>query len=203
MISTMDKQTLIFLGPQGSGKGTQIQLLKDYITAKDAARSIVHFEMGKQLRELATKDDYTGQLTNEILLAGGLIPYAISASLFAQYLMDTIATGEEHLVIDGFPRTATQVPTLDSALTEFYKREMPTVVCINISDDEAVARLLKRGRHDDTEESIRTRLAWSRKDTMPNIEWFRSNPQYKVVDIDGERSVEEIHTDILEKLNLS
>lgn len=200
---SMNKQTLIFLGPQGSGKGTQIQLLKDYVAAKDPARKIVHFEMGKQLRERATKDDYTGRLTNEILLAGGLIPYAISASLFAQYLMDTIETGEEHLVIDGFPRTATQVPTLDSALTEFYKREMPTVVCINISDDEAVARLLKRGRHDDTEESIRKRLEWSRKDTMPNIEWFRSNPQYKVVDIDGERSVEEIHTDILNKLGLA
>lgn len=200
MIHTMTKQTLIFLGPQGSGKGTQIQLLKDYIAAQDPARHIVHFEMGKQLRERATKDDYTGKLTNEILLAGGLIPYAISASLFAQYLMDTIVTGEEHLVIDGFPRTATQVPTLDSALVEFYKRDMPTVVCINISDDEAVTRLLKRGRHDDTEESIRTRLEWSRKETMPNIEWFRSNPKYKVVDIDGERSVEEIHADILSKL---
>lgn len=199
---SMNKQTLIFLGPQGSGKGTQIQLLKDYIATQDSTRNMVHFEMGKQLRERATRDDYTGRLTNEILLAGGLIPYAISASLFAQYLMDTIETGEEHLVIDGFPRTATQVPTLDSALTEFYKRENPTVVCINISDDEAVARLLKRGRHDDTEESIRTRLQWSRKDTMPNIEWFRANPLYRVIDIDGERTVEEIHADILAKLAL-
>lgn len=199
----MNKHTLIFLGPQGSGKGTQIQLLKDYIAAHDPARAIVHFEMGKQLRERATKDDYTGRLTNEILLAGGLIPYAISASLFAQYLMDSIQTGEEHLVIDGFPRTATQVPTLDSALTEFYKRDMPTVVCINISDDEAVTRLLKRGRHDDTEESIRKRLAWSRKETMPNIEWFRANPLYRVIDVDGERTVEEIHADILAKLNLA
>lgn len=199
----MNKLTAIFLGPQGSGKGTQIQLLKDYVLAKDPARNIVHFEMGKQLRELATKDDYTGRLTNEILHQGGLIPYAISASLFAQYLMDHMHTGEEDLIIDGFPRTATQVPMLDSALVEFYKRDMPTVVCINISDDEAVARLLKRGRHDDTEESIRKRLAWSRKDTMPNIEWFRANPLYRVVDIDGERTVEAIHADILAKLGLA
>jgi adenylate kinase len=199
----MNKLTLIFLGPQGSGKGTQIQLLKEYIAAQDSARAIVHFEMGKQLRERGTQDDYTGRLTTEILHGGGLIPYAISASLFAQYLMDNIKTGDEHLIVDGFPRTATQVPTLDSALTEFYKREMPVVVCINISDDEAVTRLLKRGRHDDTEESIRKRLAWSRKDTMPNIEWFRANPLYRVVDIDGERSVEEIQKDILAKLGLN
>ncbi len=91
---------------------------------------------------------------------------------------------------------------LDSALVEFYARPKPTVVVINISDDEALKRLLLRGRSDDTEASIRKRLEWSRKDTMPNIEWFRNNSAYRVVDIDGERSVEEIQTEIRAKLGL-
>src|ERR1043166_2715780 len=198
----MEQQTLLFAGPQGSGKGTQIQLIKELIAKEDPAHPIVHFEMGKSLRELGEYQDFTGRHTHEILVAGGLIPYAISAPLFSLYLMDNLKTNEEHIVIDGFPRTATQVPTLDSALVEFYRRKNPTVVVINISDEEAVMRLLKRGRNDDTEESIRKRLAWSREETMPNIEWFRKNPNYRVVDIDGERTIEEIQKEIRAKLGL-
>lgn len=195
----MEKQTLIFLGPQGSGKGTQIELLKKYLAEKDS-RAIVHFEMGKGLRELATREGFAGTKTDSILKNGGLIPYAISCSVFSQYLMNNYTTAE-HLIIDGFPRTADQVPALDSAL-DFFEAKPVTVVCINISDEEAVKRLLLRGRSDDTEESIRTRLQWSREQTMPNIAWFRAQPNYTVVDIEGERAVEEIQADIIAKLGL-
>ncbi len=198
----MPQQTLIFLGPQGCGKGTQIDLIKKVISVGDPGRAIVHFEMGKNLRELATHDDFTGRHTQEILLAGGLIPYAVSATVFAHYLMDNLKTGQEHLVIDGFPRTATQVTMLDSALVEFYARANITVVVINISDNEAVKRLLLRGRSDDTEESIRKRLAWSREETMPNIEWFKKNSNYNVVEIDGETTIEETHTCVRKALGL-
>jgi adenylate kinase len=197
----MTQQTLIFLGPQGCGKGTQINLLKEHIVSLDS-HPIVHFEMGKTLRELATQDSYTGRHTNEIVLAGGLIPYAISASSFAQFLMDNLHTNEEHLIMDGFPRTATQVPMLDSALVEFYNRPNPTVVVLNISDEEAIKRLMSRGRSDDTEESIRKRLAWSREETMPNIAWFKNNPRYKVIEIFGERPIEEVQGDIRKELGL-
>jgi adenylate kinase len=196
----VNKFTLIFLGPQGSGKGTQIELLKSAINGKDPSRAILQFGMGQGLRELANRGDFTGTKTDAILKQGGLIPYAISCSVFAQYLMDN-AKGNEHIIIDGFPRTPDQVPMLDSAL-DFFEAKPAIVVCINISDEEAVVRLLKRGRSDDTEDGIRKRLAWSRKDTMPNIEWFRANPSYKVLDIDGERSVEEIHTDIVQQLGI-
>ena len=199
----MQQQTLIFAGPQGSGKGTQIELLKTYLEQADRSRKIVHFEMGKNLRDLATHNDYSGRHTNEVLMQGGLIPYAVSGSLFGQYLMNNLKTNDEHIVIDGFPRTATQVPMLDSALVEFYARPTPTVVVIAISDEEAVKRLKLRGRSDDTEESIRKRLRWSAEETMPNIAWFRANSNYRVLDINGERSVEEIQTDIRAKLGLS
>ena len=195
--------TTIFLGPQGCGKGTQITLLKEYLNIQDPSRAAAHFEMGKTLRELGLKSDYTGRLTDEILKSGGLIPYAISASLFALYLMQHLPTNEEHILIDGFPRTATQVPMLDSALVEFYKRSLPTVVVIEISDNEAVKRLLPRGRSDDTEESIRKRLLWSREETIPNIEWFRNNQNYRVININGEQSIEDTHKEVLQKLALN
>lgn len=197
----MNKLTLVFLGPQGCGKGTQIALLKEHLAATDPNRSVVHFEMGKGLRELAQQNTFAGTKTAKILHEGGLIPYAISCSVFSKYLMDN-ANGEEHIIIDGFPRTKDQVPALDSALN-FFEAKPVIVVCINISDEEAVKRLLARGRHDDTEEGIRTRLEWSRKETMPNIEWFRAQSDYKVLDIEGERSVEEVSRDILTQLGLA
>lgn len=200
-MQSVQQLTLIVAGPQGSGKGTQISLLKERIAAADAGAALVHFEMGQTLRELAQKDNYTGRRTKEILAGGNLIPYAISASSFAQKLMDGIVTGREHLIIDGFPRTADQVPMLDSTL-RFFERTAPTVVVINISDEEAVKRLMLRGRGDDTAEGIRKRLEWSRQETMPNIEWFRTQDYYRVVDINGEQSVEDVQREIVEKLGL-
>ena len=84
---------------------------------------------------------------------------------------------------------------------DYFKRESITVVVLNISDEEAVRRLLPRGRNDDTEEGIRKRLQWSREQTMPNLKWFRENaPRYRVVDIESERSIEEVQADIRKQL---
>ncbi len=196
----MTQQTLIFTGPQGSGKGTQIELLEAYLRRTDPERALVHFEMGKSLRALAAQESYTATLVRGTLAQGNLVPYVISCSVFAQHLMAHMG-GNEHLVIDGFPRTADQVPALHSAV-EFYGRKDPAVVCINISDEEAVRRLRLRGRADDSDEQIRTRLEWSRKETMPNVEWFRAHPEYHVVDINGEQSVEDVHKDILAALSI-
>ncbi len=197
----MNQLTAVFLGPQGCGKGTQIALLKEFLSTNDAARPVVHFEMGKQLRELASRDGYTPQKVRQVLADGELISYFISSAQFSNYLIDHMH-GNEHLIVDGFPRQADQVPALHSAM-EFYNREKIFVLCINISDDEAVARLLKRGRHDDTEESIRHRLRWSREETIPNIAWFRTQPLYEVIDVDGERSAEEVQADIRARLGLA
>ena len=196
----MDKQTLIFLGTQGSGKGTQIGLVKEYLAAHNGGREIVHFEMGKNLRSLQERDDYTGKKTLDILKGGNLIPYAVSCAVFTDFLIDNIKTGEEHLIIDGFPRTADQVPALDSVV-EFFNRGSATVVYLNISDEEAIKRLTPRKRYDDTDEGIRKRLAWSREQTIPNLKWFREHaPRYKVVEVLGERPIEEVQADIRAQL---
>ena len=185
------------MGPQGSGKGTQVELLKSYLAKNDPSQTIIHFEMGKSLRKLSEANSYAGDLVKKILDEGGLVPQAVSASLFTTHLMENLKTGDEHIIIDGFPRTVSQIPMLNSAILDFYKRSSPIVLWIGVSDAEAVKRLLLRARPDDTEENIRKRLEWSAAETKPALLWFKANPPYKVFDIKGEQSVEDVQKDIL------
>jgi hypothetical protein len=55
---------------------------------------------------------------------------------------------------------------------------------------------------DDTEADIRKRLSWYETDVSPTIEFYRDNPYYNFYYVDGERKPEEIHHDIVKKLNL-
>ncbi len=190
----VQQQTIIFLGPQGCGKGTHAELLEAYLKKTDPSRGILYFSAGKQLRAFVGEKSYTADLNRSIIEAGGLLPTFLSVHVFAEQLMHEMK-GNEHLIIDGFPRTEDQIPILDSAM-RFYKREKPTIIYINISDEEAVARLLKRGRADDTEEGIRARLKWTREHMDPILSWFRANPMYKVIEINGEQSIEAVHKDI-------
>ncbi len=197
----MTKQTIIFLGPQGSGKGTHAIELEADIKKLDPATPIVHFEMGKNLREMAKQDNYTSKLIDGLISNGNLVPFNISCSVFTDYLIKHL-TGPEHLIIDGFPRSESQVEVLDTTMS-FYGRENPTIVHINISDEIGLERLLKRGRADDTEEHIRKRLAWSRAEWESILALLNKNPIYKVIEIDGDQTIEAVHQEILTKLALA
>lgn len=196
----MNQQTFIFLGPQGSGKGTHAKELENDLKRLDPNRAVVHFEMGKNLRDIAAQDSYTGALLKEIVNRGELVPFNISSAVLSDYLMQHMR-GDEHLIIDGFPRSDSQMEVLDSTMA-FYKREHPTVVHINISDEEGLKRLLLRGRADDTEENIRKRLAWTRAEWEKILSRFEMNPIYRILEIDGDHTIEEVHQDILKKLGL-
>lgn len=196
----MNQQTLIFLGPQGSGKGTHAKELESDLTKLDPARPVVHFEMGKNLRDIASQGSYTGTLLHEIISRGELVPFNISSSVLSTYLMQNMK-GDEHLIIDGFPRSDTQMEVLDATM-KFYNRQNPVVVHINISDEEGLKRLLLRGRADDTEENIKKRLAWTRAEWEKILDRMQKNPIYRILEIDGNHSIEEVHRDILSKLGL-
>lgn len=196
----MNQQTIIFLGPQGSGKGTHAVEFEADLKRLDPERTIVHFEMGKNLREMAKQGNYTSKLIDELISRGNLVPFNISSSVFSQYLINNL-TGDEHLIIDGFPRSESQVEVLDTTMS-FYGRKNPTVVHINISDEIGLERLLKRGRADDTEEHIRKRLSWSRAEWSNILARLEQNPIYTIVEINGDQSIEAVHKEILAKLKL-
>ncbi len=194
----MEPVTVLFFGSQGAGKGTQVQMLMDYLKAK-SDRGIIRIDMGQQLRALRDTGSHAGKLTGEIIDNGIRIYDFMAIYLQTKMLVDNY-TGEEHIIADGLARGADQTRGYDDMM-KFFKRDDLQIVNLVINDDTAVTRLLARGRNDDTEEAIRRRLAWTKSDVMPQLDLLKSRGR-PIHEIDGEPDVETIHKNILAALKL-
>lgn len=171
-----------------------------HLRAEGDGRPTLHVETGAFLRDFIKGDSYTAELTRRVVESGGLIPEAIAVAVWTEYLFNHY-TGSEHIVFDGCPRKLHEVLLLDSVV-RFYKLEKPIVVYLNVGEDWARERLLHRGRKDDTEEGITKRMKWFADEVMPSVNFYKTNPGYTYIEVDGERSVEEVHQDILAKAGL-
>ncbi|KKQ77705.1 MAG: hypothetical protein A3A96_03755 [Candidatus Zambryskibacteria bacterium RIFCSPLOWO2_01_FULL_39_39] len=196
----MTPQTFIFFGPSGSGKGTQAKLLQEELKKRDPDRKILYIETGQRFRDLALGDSFTSKEIKKVVENGGLLPEFLPIWLWTSIMMEKMK-GDEHLFMDGLSRQSKEAPILDSAV-KFYKRENPTVISINVSDEWAIARLKDRGRNDDIDEDIKKRLDWYHKNVVPAIEYFKNNPYYKFISISGERSIEEVHRELMDRVGL-
>jgi adenylate kinase len=194
--------TVIFIGPQGSGKGTQIEKLKTVLEERDTRRRVVDIQTGRRFRSLAAKQEtFAEDKVAETLDAGSLQPDFLSAVLWGQAMVDQLDP-KSHLLIDGFPRTIAQIPDLEDAL-HFFERG-PLVVMNLITPEELVrARMHSRARADDTDASIEERLRWYREDTLPVVDYYRARAETVVHNIDGTGSIEEVHQQILAALKLN
>lgn len=191
--------TLLFFGSQGAGKGTQVQMLIDFLqrTSKDP---VIRIDMGQELRNLRDAGSWAGKLTGEIIDRGERMPDFMPIYLQTKKLVDNL-TGSEHIIADGLARGSDQTRGFDDMM-KFFKRDNFQVINLVISDDSAVQRLLGRGRNDDTEEAIRRRLAWTKTDVLPQLELLKSRGR-TIHEIDGEPDTDTIHKNILSVLGLS
>jgi len=198
----MTPKTIIFIGPQGSGKGTQIAQLKSVLEEKDTSRRVVDIQTGRRFRALAAKHEtFAEEKVAATLDSGALQPDFLVAVLWGQAMIDQL-DDKSHLLIDGFPRTVAQVADLEDAF-KFFERK--NIEVINLETPEAVVRerMYSRARNDDTDASIEERLRWYREDTLPLIEYYRKRDDTTVHDIDGTLSIEGVQQAILEALEIS
>lgn len=195
----MQPLTLLFFGSQGAGKGTQVQMLMDYLQ-KNTSNPIIRIDMGSELRALRDTGSLAGKLTGEVIDNGIRMYDFMPTYLQTKKLVDNF-TGEQHIIADGLARGSDQTRAYDDMMT-FFKRDNFQIINLVINDDTAVKRLLARGRNDDTEEAIRRRLAWTKTDVMPQIDLLRSRGRV-IHEIDGEPDVETIHQNILKALKLA
>lgn len=189
----MTPRTIAFLGKSGSGKDTQIELLAQKL--KPALIEIT----GDRFRKIAKMDTVAGRKIRIILDEGGLPPGWFAEYLWQDMLIHELK-GEEHLIFGGSPRRIEEAKELDEVL-EWFERSRPEAVLLDISDDEAVERLLKRGRHDDTEESTRERLKWFEENVGPVIDYYEKSGRLRRVD--GMGTVEEVFERIKDALKLT
>ncbi|MEK7163481.1 MAG: nucleoside monophosphate kinase [Patescibacteria group bacterium] len=195
--------TCVFFGKSGSGKGTQAALLMKTCERLDPKNKFIYVETGQRFRNFVDgSGTYTAGLTRKVMRAGALMPAFIPIWTWAGLLVDEITTGREHMVFDGVSRHEDEAPVLDSAL-QFYKREKPAILFLDIHHKEAKKRLLKRGRHDDKKEKIAERLRWFEADAMKAVRYFEKHPYYNFVKINGDQTIEKVHEDILKALGLS
>lgn len=195
----MNPQTIIFMGRSGCGKGTQAKLIQDYLKTQDSARPIFYLETGARFRSFIDEENYTSSLSRKIMEAGTLQPAFIAIHIWSHEFIENLK-GNEHIVLDGTPRTVSEIEALDTAFT-FYNREKPTVFLIDVSPEWAKTRIRERGRVDDSRVGdSEKRLEWYETDVVPALRHMENAKLYNVITINGEQSIEDVHKDIVAAL---
>lgn len=188
----MNPKTIILLGRSGSGKGTQAKLLQEKL------EPCLYVYTGDLFRELENVASFAGQKVKEILDKGGLPEEWLAAFLWQKALVYNLKNNE-NIIIDGSPRRLDEAQEMDEVLAWLGRADVK-VILIDITEDEAVTRLLKRARADDTENSIRSRLQWFNTEATPALEYFEKSG--RLVKINGLGTVAEVFDRIRQALNI-
>lgn len=177
---------LVLLGPPGAGKGTQAAILTEKL-------GVPHISTGDLFRANIGEGTPLGKEAKEYIDAGKLVPTDVTARMVEDRLSQDDAA--EGFLLDGFPRTVEQADLLAEML-ERHGVKLDGVINYQVDEDTVVERMLARGRADDNEETIRTRLHVYRNETAPLIDHYGD----AVISIKAEGSVEEINEVTLKAL---
>jgi len=205
---------LLIFGPQGSGKGTQAEILSEKL-------DMPHISTGDIFRENVKNQTELGQKAKAYMDQGQLVPDDIVIAMIKNRLSQTDANFG--FVLDGYPRTIPQAEALDR-ITKIDK-----ILEVWISDDESLMRLGGRRscqkcgavyhlkfnppknesqcdkcgsrliiREDDTEAVIKERLQQYHQQTEPLVKYYQD--QNKHIKIDGMPPIIDVTSEIFSKL---
>lgn len=185
---------LILFGPPGSGKGTQSENLI-------AKYNLKHLSTGDLLRSEIAQKTPLGLEAKKFMDKGQLVPDEVVIGMISSALdshPDVVG-----FLFDGFPRTSNQAEALDNLL-ELKGLSISAMLALDVSEEELVKRLLKRGetsgRADDiNEQVIRTRIHEYRKKTAQVADHYKKTG--KVVLVKGEGSVPDIFTALSKEID--
>jgi adenylate kinase len=201
---------LILLGPPGSGKGTQGEILQTEL-------ELPYYATGDILRAAVREGTKIGNEAKEYMDRGDLVPDDVIVGVIAERISQTEAA--DGFILDGFPRTLPQAEALDAKMAELG-RELTAAILISVSEEEIVRRLSGRRtcpnghvfhlefdppetdeicdvcgeplavREDDKPEVVRHRLEQYREKTKPLIDYYEQRALLRRVE--GEHPPEEV-----------
>lgn len=185
---------LILFGPPGSGKGTQSEKLI-------ARYGLKHLSTGDLLRSEIARQTPLGQEAQRFMDKGQLVPDEVVIGMISSALEEN--PDAKGFLFDGFPRTPAQAEALDKLL-QLKETAIAVMLALEVSEEELVKRLLKRGetsgRSDDTNESvIRARIVEYHNKTTAVADYYRKFN--KVVLVKGEGTVEEIFDSLCREID--
>ncbi len=180
---------LIILGGPGAGKGTQAELLCQYL-------QIPLISIGDILREAIATQTTLGLVAQPYVEKGDLVPDRTMIQFVRQRLLESDVS--QGWLMDGYPRTAFQAEELHFLLDDLGQK-LDWAIYLKVSEEEFMNRCLKRGRTDDNPEIVQRRVDLFYERTIPILEYY----QYRktLLTIDGEKPVTQVQQQILEKLN--
>ena len=196
---------IIMLGPPGSGKGTQAQILSELYC-------VPVITTGDMLRDSVDMGTRYGKLAKDYMERGDLVPDGIVNRIMGDRLERNDLS--EGFILDGYPRSIPQADALDKILDE-NNQELDYVIHVVLDDESIIDRLSKRRvcpncgavyhlesnppkipdvcdecgsklirRNDDSPDVIRKRLKVYREKTKPLLE--RYEERGIVVDVPGD-----------------
>ncbi|HYF05076.1 MAG TPA: nucleoside monophosphate kinase [Patescibacteria group bacterium] len=190
----MKYHAIILIGPQGSGKGTQAEFLKQ-------ATGFHLWIMGQVLRDMHGQTDELSVQITKMHDSGTLVP----DNLLIEVVKQKINQLEVHkgIIFDGVPRRLGQAKFLLDFLKEKNIISVATVfidVPRNVTFERLSLRAAKEGRADDTPEKIEFRLKQYEGDTLPVLDYLKQVTDFFA--INGDQSIEDVRKEIFKKLEL-
>ena len=182
------KNNILFLGPPGAGKGTQASLISNSF-------SLLHLSTGELLRNEVKLGSDLGLKVEEIINSGELV----SDELVLEIVKKNLNVNQNGWILDGYPRNLSQANSLNDVLKEL-NQPLEMVIYLDVDEEVLVERLLKRGRSDDNESTIRKRLRIYNDTTQPLIGYYKK--QNILEYIEGNRNLNQISNDIKQKMAL-
>ncbi len=174
---------LLFLGPQGVGKGTQAAKLAKLI-------GVPHVSTGDMLRQAVAEGTDLGMRAKAVMDAGGLV----SDDLVVAMVKERFAKSDAQCgyLLDGFPRNESQAVALDRAING---NAVELVISLTADEDELLRRMEARaeeeGRTDDTPEAMQRRLALYWEETAPLADYYPAH-DVPVATVDGMGTIDEV-----------
>lgn len=207
---------MIFLGPPGSGKGTQAKMISEKL-------GIPQISTGDMLRSAVREGTPMGRKAKAMMDAGALVADEVVVGIVQERL--AMADCNPGFILDGFPRTVPQADALQTCLQNLGK-DLDAVISLEVDSDAVVERITGRRtcrdcgkmfhvrfdppskegicdscggelylRDDDQEMTIRKRLEVYAEQTAPLIDYYQQADLVRTVD--GMQEISQVQDQIL------